>query len=346
MKKLSMILLAFVLCLSSVAMADMVTVNGFTYDEEAFRAEEAANRTIHISYAGGGLCTSPAALALYLGCYEDEGLTVETISVESEKEALATGKIDAASGFLASWLPAISNGVGFTVTTGVHTGCGSVVVPANSEITCYADAIGSTIAVVGAFGSGVHNYAMRSVLHEGLNISDFNWVAIDASLAQEVLNSGDAAILVASDQMIQKNIDAGTMVRIHSNTFDPDFKDEPCCIFGMSSEFIKNNPITAEKVTRAVYRACKYVNASDENKYNAVSILAENYGMAIDPDYAVKLLNMWLYGVSNEACEMCLDNSLSEYVDAGIIDASVDLDALRATAWHAYDLSDIDEEFA
>ena len=40
----------------------MVTVNGFTYDDTAFHAEEAANRTIHVSYGGGSLCTSPMAL--------------------------------------------------------------------------------------------------------------------------------------------------------------------------------------------------------------------------------------------------------------------------------------------
>ena len=35
----------------------MVTVNGFTYDDTAFHAEDAANRTIHVSYGGGSLCT-------------------------------------------------------------------------------------------------------------------------------------------------------------------------------------------------------------------------------------------------------------------------------------------------
>ena len=108
----------------------MVTVNGFTYDDTAFHAEDAANRTIHVSYGGGSLCTSPMALAYFLGYYEAEGLDVEIIYVESDKEALA-------SGFLASWLPAISNGVGFTFTTGIHTGCGSVVVLADSDIQSY-----------------------------------------------------------------------------------------------------------------------------------------------------------------------------------------------------------------
>lgn len=43
-----------------------VTVNGFTYDETAFKAEEAANRAINLSYGGGSLCTSPYALAYFL----------------------------------------------------------------------------------------------------------------------------------------------------------------------------------------------------------------------------------------------------------------------------------------
>ena len=164
----------------------MVTVNGFTYDDTAFHAEDAANRTIHVSYGGGSLCTSPMALAYFLGYYEAEGLDVEIISVESDKEALASGKIDATGGFLASWLPAISNGVGFTFTTGIHTGCGSVVVLADSDIQSYQDCVGATIAVSGGFGSGVHNYGMRSVIHEGLSVEDFKWINFDASLGLEV----------------------------------------------------------------------------------------------------------------------------------------------------------------
>lgn len=242
-----------------------VTVNGFMYDETAFKAEEAANRAINLSYGGGSLCTSPYALAYFLGCYENEGLEVNIISVESDKEALSSGKIDGTGDFMASWLPAISNGVGFTFTTGIHTGCGSCVVLADSGITSFADAVGETIAVSGGFGSGVHNYAMRAIIHEGQSVDDYDWVNFDASLGLEVLKKGDATVLVGADQMVQKWIDAGEVVRIHSNTFDPDFKDEPCCVFGLSTSFIENNPICAEKITRAAYRAALWVDQSDEN---------------------------------------------------------------------------------
>lgn len=326
--------------------ANMVTVNGYTYDDDAFHAEEAANRTIHVSYGGGSLCTSPMALAYFLGYYEAEGLDVEITSVESDKEALASGKIDATGGFLASWLPAISNGVGFTFTTGIHTGCGSVVVLADSDIQSYHDCAGATIAVSGGFGSGVHNYGMRSVIHEGLSVDDFQWINFDASLGLEVLKKGDAQVLVAADQMVQKWIDDGSVRRIHSNTFDADFKDEPCCVFGLSSTFIENNPICAEKMTRAVYRACLWVDQNDENKYEAVQILADNYGFNVDPDYAVTLMKLWKFGVSNAQCEMCLENSVEEYVTAGIIDSSVDLQQLKSIAWKAFDLSSVDAEFA
>lgn len=330
---------------TSAPAENMVTVNGFTYDDNAFQAEEAANRPINLSYGGGSLCTSPYALAYFLGYYEDEGLEVNIMSVESDKEALASGKIDGTGGFMASWLPAISNGVGFTFTTGIHTGCGSCVVLADSDIETFSDAAGGTIAVSGGFGSGVHNYGMRAVIHEGMTVEDFNWINFDASLGLEVLKKGDAQILVGADQMVQKWIDAGEVRRIHSNTFDPDFKDEPCCVFGLSTKFIEENPICAEKITRAAYRAALWVDQSDENKYEAVQILADNYGFNVDPDYCVQLMNMWKFGVSNEQCEICLNNSVSEYVDAGIIAENVDLDWLKSTAWKAYDLSSVEAEF-
>ena len=187
---------------------------------------------------------------------------------------------------------------------------------------------------------------MRSVIHEGLSVEDFKWINFDASLGLEVLKKGDAQMLVAPDQMVQKWIDDGSVRRIHSNTFDEDFKDEPCCVFGLSSAFIEKNPICAEKMTRAVYRACLWVDQNDENKYEAVQILADNYGFNVNPDYAVKLMKLWKFGVSNAQCEKCLENSVDEYVDAGIIDASTDLEHLKNVAWKAFDLSSVDAEFA
>lgn len=329
----------------SAPAVNMVTVNGFTYDDNAFKAEEAANRPINLSYGGGSLCTSPYALAYFLGYYEDEGLDINITSVESEKEALASGKIDGTGGFMASWLPAISNGVGFTFTTGIHTGCGSCVVLTESEIQEFSDAAGETIAVSGGFGSGVHNYGMRAVIHEGMKVEDYEWINFDASLGLEVLKKGNAQILVGADQMVQKWIDQGLVRRIHSNTFDPDFKDEPCCVFGLSTKFIEENPICAEKITRAAYRAALWVDQNDENKYEAVQILADNYNFNVDPDYAVQLMKLWKFGVSNEQCEICLENSTQEYVDAGIIASTVDIENLKGIAWKAYDLSSVEAEF-
>lgn len=322
-----------------------VTVNGLTYDEEAFKAEPAANRKITVSYGGGSLCTSPAAVAYYLGFYEDEGLDVEIISVESEKEAVASGKLDAVSGFLSSWLPAVANGVGITFTTGVHTGCASVLVLSDSELNSYADKVGGTIAISGGFGGGPHNYGMRSVLHEGFAVDDFNWIAFDASLGLDVLKKGEADFLLVPDQMGRKWIDSGEVRRIHSNTYDEPFAEEPCCVFGLSTEFIEENPITAEKMTRAVYRTCRYINQSDEHKAEVVQILADHFNFNIDPDYAISLMNEWEFGVSNEACLMCLDNSVGEYVEAGILAADIDQEALKQSVWQVYDLSDITAEY-
>ncbi|MDR2589304.1 MAG: ABC transporter substrate-binding protein, partial [Spirochaetales bacterium] len=282
-------------------------------------------------------------LAAYFGFYKNEGLNVEIVKVESEKEALVTGKIDAAGGFMASWLPAISNGVEFAFTTGIHTGCGSVVVLADSGIKTFADRKGKTIAVSGGFGSGVHNYGMRAVIHEGLHPKDFNWINFDASLGLDVLKKGHADILVGADQMLQRWIKSGSVVRIHSNTFDADFRDEPCCVFGISNDFIAKNPVSAQKLTRAVYRAALWLDANDKNKYEACRYLRENNFINVDDDYAVELMKMWKFGVSNEQCEICLDNSIIEYVKAGIIGSNVDIANLRKISWHSYDMSDIEK---
>ena len=73
--------------------------------------------------------------------------------------------------------------------------------------------------------------------------------------------------------------------------------------------------------------------------------MADNYNFNIDPDYAVQLMNLWKFGVSNEQCQLCLDNSTQEYVEAGIIASSVDIENLKRIAWKPYDLSSVEAEF-
>ena len=99
-------------------------------------------------------------------------------------------------------------------------------------------------------------------------------------------------------------------------------------------------------MSRAVYRACLYIDSSDDAKREVVQILADHFNFNVDPDFAVSLMNEWKIGVSNAMCEYCLGNSIGEYVEAGILQPDTDVDELKSIVWHSYDMSDIEAEFA
>jgi len=320
----------------TVALADSAASS-----QAAFEAEPAFGKTIRIGY-DGGLCQGVIAIAQEKGFFEAEGLTTELTKSENARDAIAGGKLDTSAGMIAVWLKPVSNGIDIVFTVGLHTGCTSAVVLTDSSIQSLSDLQkGATIAISNGIGGQNQNIAFRFLAHDGLDQNDYKWADFPADQALLVLQRGEAEVYVGPDQIVEKWVQEGTARRIRSLDFDDDFANEACCVMGISGEFLRANPITSEKISRAVYKAALWLKESEANRAEAVQILLDGGWISGTEEYALSLMNLYEWGIDNERTEKSLYDAVDEYKQLGILDEAVNADDLKAQIWHPLDLEGI-----
>ena len=295
--------------------------------------EEALKRVINIGY-NGGLCQAPIAIAQEKGFFAAEGLNTQLVKAAVPRDAIAGGLLDTSAGMIAAWLKPVTNGVNIVFTVGLHTGCTSVVTLPDSGIEKIADAKGKPFAISGGIGGVNHNIAYRMLAHDNLQTTDFQWKDFPEDQLLLVLQRKEAPIAVVSDQLAEKWVQEGLVKRIRSTTLDEDFHDEACCVLGISGEFIEKNPVTAEKISKAVYKAAQWV---EENKLEAAKIMIEKGHISGTPEYAVDLLNLYKFAIPKEDAIESIYTSVDEYKQLGVIDANLDAEKLKEQIFKVYD---------
>lgn len=310
-------------------------------DEELqalYEKEEGSSRTIHIGY-DGGLCQAAIPVAQYEGFFEEEGLDTELTAAEDARDALAAELIDTSAGMIAGWLTSVQNGVDIRFVVGLHTGCAAAVTLPDSDITGFEP--GQKIGVVGNIGGIYHNIGLRMAAHDGFSADDFTWLGFDSSAILLALQDHEVDVIVVSEQLSQQWLNEGSVKQIRSLTTDDDFKDEACCVMGISGKFYDENPVTSYKITRAVYRASLWLAESEENRAEAAKILVDNGYVACSEEYALQLLNYYQFGLDNATTEKSLYDSVDEYIQLGVLSAEADAEAFKAQIWQPFDLDDL-----
>jgi NitT/TauT family transport system substrate-binding protein len=309
-------------------------------EESAWENEPAYGTTIHVGY-DGGLCQAAVPLAFLKGYFEEEGLTVElTKSGDGTQSAvtaaLAGGKLDTTAGMIAGWLKPITNGVDLRITVGLHTGCSSAFVLADSDITAFVE--GQTIGFAGGVGGIHNNIGLTFAAREGFTQSQLVWKDFgDASALLGVLQNGEADVIVMADQVAEKWVQEGTVKRIYSQ-HEGKFANDACCVLSIRGEFYDANPITSKKLSRAIYKAAKWIDSSDENKLETAELLLENGHIAGTAEYAVSLMKLFTFGLDTETTEKSIYTTVDEYKQLGIIDSDVDVETVKAQIWKPLDL--------
>lgn len=302
--------------------------------EAEFLNEPAAGRVIHIGY-DGGLCQGAIAIAHEKGFFAAEGLTTELTKSESPRDAISGGKIDTSAGMIAGWLKPITNGVNLVFTLGLHTGCTSAIVLADSEIDTFEEAKGGVVGISGGIGGVNHNIGYRMIAHDNLKPEDFTWSDFPADQLLLLLQNKDIDVAIAGDQMAEKWVQQGLVKRIRSTTLDEDFSDETCCVLGLSGKFLEENPITSEKISRAVYKASLWVQ---DNKKETAQILIDKGHVSGETEYITSLLELYDFVRTNEQTDKSINDSIQEYKNLGVIDEGIKVDTLKQQIWHSYAL--------
>jgi NitT/TauT family transport system substrate-binding protein len=325
----------FLVLFCCAVLTTFATIGAAAVGEEnaAWQKEEAAGRTIKIGY-DGGICTATLALAHVKGFYAEEGLEIELVKVpqgESMRDAVGAGKIDAASGFIAAWAVPAVNGINMQFVAGANTGCQSLYVLADAPYQTTADLKGKTIAVPNGIGNSSHNISLRFLGHDGLDPKDFDFSHVETGAVILAMQRGEIDAVTMSDQFAKKFVLDGTLRVIRSITYDEDFKREACCIFAINGDFIRTNPITTKKLSRAYRKTSKWY---EHNKEEAVRILLDRGWTSGEYEYCLTLTKELNFDVSQKETEATLSDIVKDYKTFGLISAARPDDEVMKTIWN------------
>ncbi|MDR1021534.1 MAG: ABC transporter substrate-binding protein [Synergistaceae bacterium] len=214
-------------------------------------------------------CESYFFAAEMLGLYEKYGIDIEFIRVDNTngRESLASGKIDVSDGVLQSWLKPMEQGFDVKFTLGLHQGCMSAVVRADSPYKTFEDLKGKTIGIAGTLGGGQQNYLFRTILHSGSGLDprkDFEWLALDIGAAALALDADRVQALAGGDATLYPGIESGKHRYLSVMATDDYNKDELCCLLAFNPTFIKEHPDVAHALTEILYEASEYTNTHKE----------------------------------------------------------------------------------
>jgi NitT/TauT family transport system substrate-binding protein len=329
----------------SLTILALLTIASFAEQAAAAAAAGAVKKILdrplklgHYSAA----CESYFFAAEMLGLYEENGLDVEFIRVDNNiaKEGIVSGKLDVTDGVLQSWLKPIEQGLDVKFTLGLHQGCMSSVVLADSPYKSIADLKGKTIGVSAPIGSGAMNYLYRTILHAGLDpVKDYEWVAFDIGALPTALDSHKVEAIVGGDATLYGKVKTGQHRFLTVMATDEYLEEELCCLLAFSPVFIKEHPDVAKVITKIMYEAAEYTNSHKEEVVRYEHSMGYING-TLEDNLAV--IAPYRFEPSVAIGLRSFEDSFRDYQATGIIDKGVDLKKVVDRAFIIYD--DIDKK--
>lgn len=298
------------------------------------------------TYFASGGCTSAPWTADYLGYFEEYGIKAEVyMAGESWKEALGTNSAQVAVNHIATCLVPAANDVNYAIVTGAMIGCQSLWVLADSEYNSLEDLKGQKISAPNGIGNSSYNIGARFFDADGMNpLTDVEFVQVESSACVAAMESGEIAAVVAGDMWAWDMWKNGQLKWLRSITWDEDFTDEPCCVTVMNKDFIKDNPLMAKYICKAIYRAQEYIG----NNVEEITQAQIDEGLLTgDLAKLVECMETYQWGkvVDNAFTERALQEITEDYIRIGLLTTMKDADkVMEKIWWPQYDYS-IGDEF-
>lgn len=273
---------------------------------------------------GIGCCLAPMFVAKEKGFFAKEGLDAELISQEYDvqKDALATGKIDAAMGLLDKWLKPIEQGLNAKFTAGVHFGCMKLMVPVNSPIHSVQDLKGKRIGVP-VIGDGPTTWVSRILVTQHMNPrTDVQWLSFPQAELTLALERGDIDAVGLADPLAEMDIRSGKERAVVTQSTDAPWPKEYCCLVLLNGKLAQRDPKTAAAITRAILNATIWVQQHPDEA--AQIEVSGNYIPSKNVKLIADLLRSYNYTPSVEGGYQGVLNSAKQCKIAGILDDSTD----------------------
>ena len=300
-------------------------------DWAAMKKEPVFGKEINYLF-NGGACVSAKYVAEQLGYYKEYGINATYLQGGSVVETVGLGKCMWGTDHIATMLVPVTNGVNMTFVAGAHIGCKSIFVPADSDIKTVEDLKGKKIAIHDGFGNSDQNICYRLLDEYGVDpTKDVEFLDIaDSAATVAAMENGEVDASIFSDYFVLANY-RDDMRMICSLTFSPEFQDEPCCVTAMNNDFIKENPVHAKYVVKAIKRAGEWSRLNSEE---AVQLMYDTDKMTGEKANQQEFWDSLYFGLSDDFTEKALREIADDYIRLGIISkADITVDDVMGMAW-------------
>lgn len=295
------------------------------------------NRTDKQSVAIIGLtCEAPIFVAYEKGFFKEEGLDVELVRTDWDglREGLGLGRFDAIQTLTMYMLKPMEQGLDAKITGGIHTGCLRIQVPPKSDIKTVKDLKGKKIGVPTHIGSPPFLYASRVLAASGIdpspNKNDVTWVAFPPEMLGKAVETGQVDAIATSDPIGTILVGMGLVRTISDQAIDAPYCDEYCCVVAVSGRLAKSNPAVAAKLTRAMLKGAKWVEA---NSKAAATLAVEKKYTSASIEVNAQALAQLKYTPGVASCKRTLVDVAKEMRTAELLQADTQPDKLAARCW-------------
>ena len=264
--------------------------------------------------------------------FQEEGLEPELVKTEwiALRDGLALGKFDATQHLVMYLLKPIESGMNIRLTAGVHRGCLRVQVPVDSPIKTVADLKGKRIGVPG-MGTPPFILATRALMAAGLDPQkDVEWKVFPPGEQELAIQKGEVDA-VGNAEPIGTMLLAKEKVRtLVDQMVDAPFKDEYCCAVVVSGKLATENPEVAAKITRAILKGAKWVEA---NPTAAANLSVEKKYLASNAEMNARAIGNLRYMPSVSGGRDAVVGASNEMKQAKMLNPSTDPEVLAKTGF-------------
>lgn len=298
---------------------------------EAMKNEPAYAEGFTFFESGG--CTSGPFMAKHLGYFEKYGIKAEAYrGGDSWKEAIGTNAAQCAVNHIATCLVPAANDVNYAIVNGAMIGCQSLWVLGDSEYNSLEDLKGKKISAPNGIGNSSYNIGARFFDADGIDpLTEVEFVQVETSACIAAMENGEIAAVVSGDMWAWDMWKSGQLKYLRSITWDEDFMDEPCCVTVLNKDFIKENPLMAKYITKAVYEAQAWMG---KNVEEATQIQLDAGLLTGELDKLVECMKSYQWGtVDNAFTERALQEITEDYIRLGLLTTMKDADKVMEKIW-------------
>ena len=308
-------------------------------------AEPGDPTKLKVAYLGL-TCEAPIFVAHEKGLFREEGLDVELVKTDWDglREGLATGQFDANHTLIMYLLKAIEKSSDLKITGGIHTGCLRVQVSTKSDIQSVAGLKGKTIGVPTHIGSPPYMFASRVLAAAGIDPSreadQIKWVAFPPEGIAKAVEDGRVDAVATSDPLGTILVGKKLVRTIADQAKDAPYAEEYCCATVVSGKLAGSRPGDAAKVTRAMLKGAKWVEA---NPKAAAELAVEKKYISASSEINTQALAQLRYTPGVSRCKQSIVQAADEMKKAKLLSDATDPAVLARRAW--IDLDGVTDEW-